>query len=119
MVTNDRVEKAARAYLDALISTSVPSAIVKAILLGDSGGFTRDELREIATGNSSSSSVSRNSRNSPRRTDKIPVPKRKRKVSRYQRVFGKHLKALKRKHPRSNISVLMKKAHRLTRRELK
>ena len=42
MVSNDRVEKAARAYLDALISTSVPSAIVKAILLGDSGGFTRD-----------------------------------------------------------------------------
>jgi len=116
MVSNDRVEKAARAYLEALISNSLPSAVVKAILLGDSGGFTRDELREIATGNNSSSSVSRNS---SRRTDKIPVPKRKRKVSRYQRVFGKHLKALKRKHPRSNISVLMKKAHRLTRKELK
>jgi len=116
MVSSDRVEKAARAYLDALISTSVPSAIVKAILLGDSGGFTRDELREIATGNNSSSVRTRSSN---RRTDKIPLPKKKRKVSRYQRVFGKHLKALKRKHPRSNISVLMKKAHRLTRKELK
>lgn len=116
MVSNDRVEKAARAYLEALISNSLPSAVVKAILLGDSGGFTRDELREIATGNNTAIS---GSRNSPRRSDKIPIPKRKRKVSRYQRVFGKHLKALKRKHPRSNISVLMKKAHRLTRKELK
>lgn len=116
MVSNDRVEKAARAYLEALISNSLPSAVVKAILLGDSGGFTRDELREIATGSNNSSSLSRTP---SRRTDKIPVPKRKRKVSRYQRVFGKHLKALKRKHPRSKISVLMKKAHRLTRKELK
>jgi len=119
MVTNDRVEKAARAYLDALISTSVPSAIVKAILLGDSGGFTRDELREISTGRSPGVSPGVSAGRSSTRRDKIPVPKRKRKVSRYQRVFGKHLKALKRKHPRSNISVLMKKAHRMTRRELK
>jgi len=116
MVSPDRVEKAARAYLDALISTSAPSVVVRAILLGDSGGFSRAELAEIATGNNSS--ISR-TRNSSRRTDNIPLPKKKRKVSRYQRVFGKHLKALKRKHPRSNISVLMKKAHRLTRKELK
>jgi hypothetical protein len=116
MVSNDRVEKAARAYLEALISNSLPSAVVKAILLGDSGGFSREELREISTGRSPSVSSPR-SRST--RSDKIPVPKRKRKVSRYQRVFGKHLKALKRKHPRSNISVLMKKAHRLTRKELK
>ena len=53
------------------------------------------------------------------RSDKIPLPKKKRKVSRYQKVFGKHLKQLKKKHPRTNISTLMKKAHRLTRRELK
>ena len=50
---------------------------------------------------------------------RIPLPKKKRKVSRYQKVYGKHLKALKRKHPRTNISVLMKKAHRLTKKELK
>ena len=44
---------------------------------------------------------------------------RRRKVSRYQKVLGKHLKALKRKHPRTNISTLMKRAHRMTKRELK
>jgi len=53
------------------------------------------------------------------RSDRVPIPKKRRKVSRYQKVFGKHLKALKKKHPRTDISVLMKKAHRLTRRELK
>jgi len=55
--------------------------------------------------------------------NKFPIPKKtpkkKRKVSRYQKVFGKHLKALKKKHPRTDIAVLMKKSHRLTRRELK
>lgn len=53
------------------------------------------------------------------RMDKVPLPKQKRKVSRYQKVFGKHLKALKKKHPRTSISELMKKAHRMTRKELK
>jgi len=53
------------------------------------------------------------------RSDRIPLPKKKRKVSRYQKAFGKHLKALKRKHPRTSISVLMKKAHVATRREMK
>jgi len=43
----------------------------------------------------------------------------KRKVGKYQRVFGKKLKALKRKHPRSAASVLMKKAHRQTRAAMK
>lgn len=119
MVSNDRVERAAKAYLEALISNSLPSAVVKAILLGDSGGFTREELREISTGRSKKISAAGNRSRISSRMDNIPVPKKKRKVSRYQRVFGKHLKALKRKHPRSNISVLMKKAHRMTRRELK
>lgn len=50
---------------------------------------------------------------------KIGILKPKRTISRYQKVFGKHLKALKKKHPRSSISVLMKKAHRLTKREMK
>lgn len=53
------------------------------------------------------------------RRDKVPLPKKKRKISRYQKVFGKHLKQLKKKHPRTDISVLMKKAHRLTKKELK
>ena len=50
---------------------------------------------------------------------RIPVIKKTRKVSRYQKAFGRHLKALKKKHPRTDISVLMKKAHRLTRKELR
>lgn len=63
------------------------------------------------------------SRQSGRR-DSVPIPRGKkvkqtRKVSRYQKVFGKHLKALKKKHPRTKISTLMKRAHRLTKRELK
>lgn len=42
-----------------------------------------------------------------------------RKVSAYQKRFGKNLKALKAKHPRTDIGILMKKAHRQTRREMK
>ena len=43
----------------------------------------------------------------------------KRKVGKYQRAFGRNLKALKRKHPRSAIGALMKRAHRMTRKEMK
>jgi len=43
----------------------------------------------------------------------------KRKVGKYQKVFGKKLKALKKKHPRSAASVLMKKAHRQTKAAMK
>tara|TARA_R100001086_G_scaffold164728_1_gene89011 strand:- start:1003 stop:1377 length:375 start_codon:yes stop_codon:yes gene_type:complete len=45
--------------------------------------------------------------------------KTRRKVSRYQREFGKNLKRLKKKHPRTNISTLMKRSHRDTKRSLK
>jgi len=45
-----------------------------------------------------------------RKTEK----KVKRKVGKYQKVFGKKLKALKAKHPRTAASSLMKKAHRQT-----
>lgn len=40
----------------------------------------------------------------------------KRKVSPYQREFGKQLKRLKKKHPRTKISQLMRKSHIATRR---
>lgn len=46
------------------------------------------------------------------------APKR-RKVGRYQKLFGRNLKMLKKKHPRTQINTLMKRAHRLTRRALK
>ena len=45
--------------------------------------------------------------------------KTRRKVSRYQREFGRNLKKLKKKHPRTNISTLMKRSHRDTKRSLK
>jgi len=40
----------------------------------------------------------------------------KRKVSGYQKEFGKQLKILKKKHPRTKISTLMKRAHIATRK---
>ena len=47
------------------------------------------------------------------------APKVKRQVSKYQKDFGKYLKRLKKQHPRTPISKLMKKAHRLTKAGLK
>lgn len=44
--------------------------------------------------------------------------KPKRKVSKYQRELGRQLKLLKKKHPRTPINRLMKRAHRLTRKAL-
>jgi len=45
--------------------------------------------------------------------------KPKRKVSKYGKEFGKQLKILKSKHPRTNVNGLMKKAHKLTKKILK
>lgn len=57
------------------------------------------------------------------RMDSIPIPKSKakkrRKVSKYQKQFGIELKKLKKKHPRSKISSLMKKAHIATRKKMR
>ena len=44
---------------------------------------------------------------------------KRRKVSAYQREFGRQLKRLKKKHPRTDISKIMKKAHVATRRTRK
>jgi len=45
--------------------------------------------------------------------------KRKRKVSAYQKEFGRQLKKLKRAHPRTPVTRLMKRAHAATRRARK
>jgi hypothetical protein len=45
-------------------------------------------------------------------------PKR-RKRSKYQRELGRQLKMLKKKHPRTKITALMKRAHRATKKALK
>ena len=44
--------------------------------------------------------------------------KPKRKVSKYQKELGRQLKILKKKHPRTKVTALMKRAHRLTRKAL-
>jgi len=45
--------------------------------------------------------------------------KRTRKVSPYQKEFGRQFKAVKKAHPRTSVSMLMKKAHKNTKRKMK
>jgi len=45
--------------------------------------------------------------------------KRKKKVSRYSRCVGKHLKALKKKHPRTKQTALLKRAHAACKKQRK
>lgn len=45
--------------------------------------------------------------------------KRKRKVSPYQKEFGRQFKAVKKAHPRTKVSVLMSRAHKKTKRAMK
>lgn len=47
------------------------------------------------------------------------APKKKRKVSKYQKEFGRQLKRLKKKHPRTPVTRLMKRAHAATRKAMK
>jgi len=54
-----------------------------------------------------------------RSAEKKVVKKAKRKVGKYQKVFGKKLKALKKKHPRTDSSTIMKRAHRETKKAMK
>jgi len=79
------------------------------------------ELSERTLANMEPSKRISSRRSASSRSTRVPIlkMKKKRTVSRYQRVFGKHLKALKKKHPRTQISSLMKRAHRLTKKELK
>tara|TARA_B100001142_G_C14293087_1_gene639757 strand:- start:584 stop:961 length:378 start_codon:yes stop_codon:yes gene_type:complete len=51
-----------------------------------------------------------------RRTGRKIRKKAKRKVSPYQREFGRQLIKLKKKHPRTKVGVLMKRAHRATKK---
>ena len=50
----------------------------------------------------------------------VPEPKpKRRKKSKYSKELGKQLKMLKKKHPRTAITKLMKRAHRATRKVMK
>ena len=53
------------------------------------------------------------------RSNIVPAPKKKKKVSAYSKRFGVELKKLKKLHPRTKISGLMKRAHRRTRAAMK
>lgn len=46
-------------------------------------------------------------------------PKKRRKRSKYQMEFGRSMKALKRKHPRTPTNRLMKRAHTMTKKKMK
>ena len=52
-------------------------------------------------------------------TEQAKVARKKRKVSKYSREFGRQLKKLKQAHPRTKVSGLMKRAHRATRKLMK
>ena len=45
-------------------------------------------------------------------------PKKKRKVSRYQKEFGRQMKRLKALHPRTPVTSLMSRGHSATRKAL-
>lgn len=45
-------------------------------------------------------------------------PKKKRKVSKYQREFGRQMKKLKAAHPRTKVTQLMSRGHSATRKAL-
>ena len=45
-------------------------------------------------------------------------PKKKRRVSKYQREFGRQMKKLKAAHPRTKVTALMARGHSATRKAL-
>lgn len=45
--------------------------------------------------------------------------KKRRKVSKYARAYGRNYKALRKKHPRAQHATIVKKAHAQTKRQMK
>ena len=68
-----------------------------------------------ARGKRSTTVSSRRGRSATQRTLRMPA-KKKRKVSAYQKEFGRQLKKLKKKHPRTPVTRLMKRAHAAARK---
>ena len=52
-------------------------------------------------------------------SEAAPPKKKRKKVSKYSREFGRQMKALKKKHPRTKSTQLMKRAHAATRKAMK
>ncbi len=46
-------------------------------------------------------------------------PRKRRKRSKYQMEFGRQMKALKRKHPRTPVTRLLKRAHTATKKKMR
>lgn len=87
-------------------------------------GLNDQETQEVAEIMQATRTIMRASPSSPglMRIDPIlqpASPKKKRRVSKYQREFGRQLKALKRKHPRTPVTKLMKRAHTATKRAMR
>ena len=118
-----------RDYLVSLFSPTRGGLIGNAILGGDSLGMTQEEIDFYILGgmNQSRPPLRPNAPFGPQPPmmdisallGDSRTPAKRRKVGKYQRRFGKHLKALKRKHPRTKIGTLMKRAHRMTRKDRK
>lgn len=45
--------------------------------------------------------------------------KKRRKVSKYARAYGKNYRAIRKKHPRAQHATIVKKAHAATKRQMK
>lgn len=109
---------------DDMTAREVVNLLAKILIEGRGGGIPAPNDPQFGIGGDALPTRSRKSRTSSRSTTrkgslKIKVPKQTRKVSKYQRRFGVNLKKLKKAHPRTNISTLMKRAHRMTRRDMK
>jgi hypothetical protein len=73
---------------------------------------TLDELYELF-GKEAKKELRRQTKKAAKKT----VRSGARKVSAYQKKVGKHMKALKKKHPRMKQGAIMKKAHKLAKRK--
>lgn len=109
----------------AMDERDVIELLAKILIEGRGGGIINPADPQFGIGGSaltrSPGRKNSKARNVSSRATRVTLPgtKKKRKVSRYQKRFGFHLKQLKKKHPRTGISTLMSKAHKLTRKDMK
>ena len=81
-----------------------------------------EEFKEIVSATTTIAKHSPRSSSGLMRQDPIlerPATKKRRKRSKYQMEFGKSMKALKRKHPRTPANKLMKRAHTMTKKKMR
>lgn len=96
--------------------------LLASIIMGARSGNPTGTLARILEGDeTSSSSMDRatTGRRRKSRGQEQSKAKVKRKVSNYQRQFGKEMKKLKAKHPRTPVTRLMKRAHSATKKYMR